>query len=703
MTSASFQAALPPPAVPVAEPAPLASPPTAGIDLPALTLPARRLLAVLALLFAVCVAARINGASLAGWDRFMRTDLCIRDAPSGLLLSTPKNIRADEWAVWTPAMLNQARQQPSFPVHNPTLGPGATPLLMSLPARHYTMIFRPQLWGFFALPFDFAFSWYWNAKVFGLFAAIFLLAWVLTDGRFGWSVFAAVAIQFSPFVQWWFSTPAMLPEMLTCWALGLVAAITLFLPGRGGRRPILAAVALVFCGVNFALGCYPAFEVPLLHVGGCVLVGYLWQHGLFSWRGAALLAGSLALTALALVPWLLDCLPILRLEAATVYPGQRHVYGGDMYVGHYFSGLLNLAMTEDHAPRELANVCEAANFFPLWLLPLGLGVVSGVCFARRRGSISWGRWLRARGLKVTLAAYLAGVTVYMFVRLPEWLAKAVLIDRSYGRRCLLGMGVAGVLLVVLGLAVRRDPPEDLPAAGRRPLRRNFWAGAVWSLGVLGLLVGYRFIFPGFLTVWSSFALAAVSTFLGVAYLGGPRWLLPVGWTAIFVTQTILINPPCVGLPELLESPMMNSLANLVRADPTAQWAVYGSVDGTELIKATGARVVNGLRIIPDPGLIRHYDPFGKNWATYNRYAHLCLAPLAVEDGTLVGLTNKVYCDIGIHPARLRGLFPSLRYLVCIHEMPEAGEAGFRLVGSIPNNHLWLYRLAAGAPEPVPAP
>ena len=68
-----------------------------------------------------------------------------------------------------------------MPVENPSLGAGMSPLLMSLPVKHYTMLFRPQLWGFFFFDIERGFAWFWNAKIFGLLASFYVL--LLALGR----------------------------------------------------------------------------------------------------------------------------------------------------------------------------------------------------------------------------------------------------------------------------------------------------------------------------------------------------------------------------------------------------------------------------------------------------------------------------------------------------------------------------------------
>ncbi len=659
-----------------------------GACLPPLTWVAKRFLLGVALLFLAAVACNLNGSSTTFWRSSGLGDIRVRDARLGLLLGVPKHIRGDEWFVWTPAILSQARQPQPFPVSNPSLGPGVTPLLMSLPARHYTMLFRPQLWGYFCLPFDYAFAWNWNAKVFGLFAAMFILFWTLTDRRFGLSVFGAVAVQFSGFVQWWFSTPAMLPEMLACWAVGIVAAVSFF-TRRSWRWQVLSAGVFVMSTANFCLCCYPAFIVPLLHLGMAVATGYLWQKRLFSKRGSLWLAGALCLTALVLAPWVRDCLPTLRIEAQTVYPGQRHIYGGHLPLSRFFSGLFTLGMDENTVPPDMANVCEASNFYPLWLVPLALGAWAVARrLVRREGA--WRGWLADRGIKVALAAYLCLMTLYCFVALPPWLCDLTLLSRETEGRALLGLGVAGIILIVLELAAR-------PSGRAKPTRATLWAGLTWTMGVLVFLAWFQGFYLDFLTPWrlAGFAVAAA---VGVgAYLFGPRWLLPVVWSVAFVAKLALVNPVCEGMPELLESPTMNRLRAIVRAEPTAQWAVYDSLPGVELIKTTGAHVVNGARIIPDFSVIDRLDPAHRHLDKYNQYSHLYFTNAPYQVDVPVSLFSMVYCRVGLGPRRLRELFPEVRFVAAVHEMPNFPEAGFQLIGSVPQNNLWLYRLGTEPP------
>ena len=213
-------------------------------------------------LFLASVAWELNGSSVGMWSNLLSE----KTAPEGLLFSSPKRVRGDEWTVWTPAMLSQAQQTPPFPIENPSLGAGRTPLIMSVPVAYYTTFFRPQLWGFFLFNFERGFSFYWCVKVFGL---LFAIGWCLRQIglRSPWlTIFGATWIFFSSFTQWWFSSPAMLPEMVASWA-HLPRLRRADAAPSTRWRTVAALAGFVFFAINFVLCLYPPYQIPLLLLG----------------------------------------------------------------------------------------------------------------------------------------------------------------------------------------------------------------------------------------------------------------------------------------------------------------------------------------------------------------------------------------------------------------------------------------------------
>ncbi len=126
---------------------------------------------------------------------------------------------------------------------------------MSVPVRHYSMLFRPQFWGFFVFAEERGFAWFWNTKIFGLLISFYLLFRLLLGGREALSAFGSIAVSYSSYVQWFFSCPPMLPEMLASWAFMLVAGKELFrfIASLGKRREpqswSVAVRSILFCVV----------------------------------------------------------------------------------------------------------------------------------------------------------------------------------------------------------------------------------------------------------------------------------------------------------------------------------------------------------------------------------------------------------------------------------------------------------------------
>ena len=224
-------------------------------------------------LFGFCVLPRLNGSSVAYWSKILQEP----ETQSELLLFTPKLVRIDEWHGWTPSVLSQARQKPPFPVENLSLGADRSPLLMNVPVAYHVTFFRPQFWGFFFFDFERGYSFYWCCKIFGLLLAFGWFLRQLGLRSRGLILFGTLWIFFSGYVQWWFSSPAMLPEMLATWAITTGCAIKFFKETNPWRIVVAFTVA-VFCGVNFVLCLYPPYQIPLLFLTIAILVGVWFEN-----------------------------------------------------------------------------------------------------------------------------------------------------------------------------------------------------------------------------------------------------------------------------------------------------------------------------------------------------------------------------------------------------------------------------------------
>jgi hypothetical protein len=406
-------------------------------------LPTRRLLFVVLLVFGMSVSLKLNGSSAAIWNRVLHDD----DAPSGLLFSTPKAVRTDEWLGWTRSLLSQALHNPSFPVENPDIGAGRTPLLVSLPALHYTMFFRPQLYGFFLFDLETAFAWFWNVKLFGLFLSFFLLLRALTRNHFAVALFGAGWVCLSAYTQWWFSCPPMLPEMLACWATAILCLIHLFRTEKI-HSIVLTTLALIIAAVDYTLCFYPPFQVPLTYLGIALVATWLWQNRKSNqrWRSGCFALGLAGIIVATVAVFdLIECRSTLEVVRQTHYPGLRQSYGGDLSLKDTLNGVAGFFNSSERqylTTRE--NPCEASNFYPLWLLAM---TMSGTAF--------WRQW-RQRCVEVMLLGAILVLTLYICFPFPACLCRASLFSYVTGTRVLLPIGIAGILLTTM-LMARTSP------------------------------------------------------------------------------------------------------------------------------------------------------------------------------------------------------------------------------------------------------
>jgi hypothetical protein len=588
----------------------------------------------------------------------------------GLLLFKPEKIRVDEWWTVTPSMLAQARHVPPFPIANENLGGGRAPLLMSVPVLYYTTFFRPQLWGFFLFDFEHGFSFYWCCKVFGL---LFAWAWLMQQvGIKSRAIvtFGTAWLFFSSFMQWWFSSPAMLPEMLACWAMMTGCALIFFSSSKRGPL-VLAFCGFVFFGANFVLCLYPGFQVPLLYVTAAILIGKSFEgRSANDWRagkGLAILGVALLALGLLLVPFYRDVRETLDTVAHTYYPGIFRNHGGGLSLFQLFSGVLGFFESEQKPPTGYNNICEASNFYPLWV-PVMLMLTVVACWRR----------IGIPPLIIALATAIIVTSIYCLVPVPVWLAHGSLLAFSDESRILLGLGVANILLCCV----------FFDSMGERILTDR-----IVPIVFACLCIGVAILAIGSHVDHTRFVLLALANavIIGLFFWERARSGFLVSFAALIVMNGAPINPVMRGLSALVQSPAFAVIDRLHRADADGRWLVYEKLEYAQLVKATGAEVLNGAKIVPDLDLMRQLDPDGRYESIYNRYANVRLylpdgpEPVWFANIAIRGFAIMLPPDL---PLLKRGGY---RYAMFPRPWLDASLYGFSLVEEIEPAGLYIYK------------
>jgi hypothetical protein len=620
--------------------------------------------------FAAAVTLKFNGSSIGEWSRELNESA----KPNGLLLFSPQHARQDEWTLWTPAALSQARQTPSFPTANYSLGAGRSPLLLSLPVAYYTTVFRPQLWGFFLFDFERGFSFFWCTKQLALLLAC---AWMLRKIGIQSRVVVCLGtlwIFFSAYVQWWFSTPAMLPEMIASWAI-CIGCVVVFFQSDHWWKIALAVAGFVFCGINFLLCLYPPYEIPLLLLGLALLFGSVAEcahtsTALRYQRGALLLGASILIIALLLIPFWWEMHSTFDLVRQTFYPGSRRSNGGDLSFFKLFSGLFGFFQTEKTTPSIYPNICEASNFFPLWP-----AAVIGMAIYRREK-------IRVSFLAVAVVILLSFLLLYCLLPMPRWLLNGTLLSFATESRALLAIGLANIILCCVFFD--RWSNFRLARIGAIALVTLF------CLAIASIWWWAKSRSPEIFPDPRQLALAlSLSALIFAVFFLKPKfalWLLAL----LMIASNSWINPVMRGLAPLTDSEAFKTIEKLHADDPLAKWAVYHDYILGGVVLATGAPVLNAYKIVPDLDFMHRLDPTRAGEWVYNRYAYIaCEFPQ--NNSFVASLLNADLYSLSLPPnlPLLREI--GCRYILSSEQWPDADDSGFFLVRRLSQSNIWIYQ------------
>ena len=252
-------------------------------------------------------------------------------------------------------------------------------------------------------------------------------------------------------------------------------------------------------------------------------------------------------------------------------------------------------------------------------------------------------------------------------------------------RALLGIGIAGSLLIFLTL--RRDDQPLVTGRLRIP--------ALVAIAAILLLyfLHSRAENPLFLSNTRFLFLLATVTILGAAYPCTKPVIFGSIFASVLLLNNFLVNPIVQGLPSLIESSAAKHVAAIYKGDPNAAWAGYESVTLPQFIIATGARVLNGVKVVPDLDFLNRIDTAGSNRDIYNRYAHIVFRlPSTDEIDPRFELASVDAYRVMVAPTNPALRSARLKYVVFPRRLGEAEMAGMKLVDAIAGNQIFIYKL-----------
>ena len=367
----------------------------------------------------------------------------------------------------------------------------------------------------------------------------------------------------------------------------------------------------------------------------------------------------------------------------TVYPGRRVSLGGDYSFAMLFKGMYNLR-TVYTVPPGLVNECEASSFY--YLFPgVFLAILLSKRLLRKLGILGW-----------LLVAFLVGMLFFLFVGIPEKVAKLSLMSYVPPYRADAAIGLASIILCVYVLALVKDLNKET---------RSIWDKRMPLIA--GLVLIPFFIYHGLVLMKVTEGFPGPSIILAVALLAGSlSYCLLAGMTAAFcgalsailVATTAFFNPLATNLDHIYKSELAQQIIKLNKeAADRPLWICYGGVHPGMLVTALGGRSLSGVHWPPQLALWRSIDPSGGGYEqVFNRYAQVQLAYR--PDARWVSFDNfqDDAMEVSISPTHPVLLAMGARYVLAMGEAQAAvstsnlpmvykSEAGSFTIFEIPTN------------------
>ncbi len=568
------------------------------------------------IVFAILVKNKIHTSNAASFSEFFTPDASVDDS---ILFGTYREIRSDEYAVQLPYYFSQYFNHFDQISHQMSVGGQDMIVGYNAPVLGFSLIGKPFVWGYLLFGNEYGLSWYFSLKTILMVMVSMEMFHILTRNKW-MAVFGSFILTYSPAMQWWYS-PHFYDVFF--WSVTLFVVGYWFFMFRGWKK--WAMTLLAICSLTgFVLALFPSLQVPVGLLALCLMIACLWRDradlkfSKWDWLNVATVVIGVGVV---LIPTLLSMRGGLDLLNNTVYPGKRVATGGMANRAHWMYFINPMSIIQPFVDPSLSNNSELSSYTHFGVAcVLFFPYLGWFLFKQKNNS-------RYVGLVLFVSMIIQGL--FMYFKIPEWLAKATLL--SYCNRMQTVYGFTGTIFTVWTIWIVTQV--------RIPYQKTVSLIVCVIYALMAMSVAHYMTIPStidaFNTVLGQHTLDAlggteVATNLIAAFLAFMFWLAFTKWRQLFLALMIgwttlsgcLVNPIMRSCASVTDYAFARKVAEIAKEDPDAWWLTTGHDFSQALVLANGGKVLNGVNFYPDFEKWELIDPKGKYKDLENRYAHI---------------------------------------------------------------------------------
>ena len=548
------------------------------------------------IIFIIAIVFEISGSSLGAWNDVIYTI----DQSNDIGIS--RQVRADEWATYTPMMFSQKYN--NYKMISSLLRGGNTNVFFvyGLPIMSIFQVYRPFQLGFLFLGNAKGLSFFWIGRFLALFLVSLEFFKILTKNNKGLTYIGTILVTLSPIINWWFAINGIVEIFV--FGEGAIVLLYHYMNDKNFTKKLIYLLLMIICAGGYIMVLYPAWQVPMIYVflflALWVIIGN-YKNMKIKKKDILSIIISIIIFAVSMIFIFLSSKDVIDIVMHTDYPGSRFELGGGQAL-KYISYIINPMLPYTDAPIGL-NQSEAALMFGLF--PIGL-ILSIIALIKNK---------KKDLLLILLMVCYLFLGMWCVFGFPEILAKASLLYTSPAHRSFIAVGFLDILLLIRSLSLLKDFNI-----------KKIYAVIIAVLLTCLMIYLYNIFYPNYLTIKKLIVIIPILLSLFYLFLSYSnkicRVILLLEITIVMCFTSLTINPIRQGTGIIDNSPIIKGVKQIDSVDKGV-WITEGmGYPATNYIINAGVKNINGTNTYPNLKLWKKLDKNGTYKYIYNRYAHI---------------------------------------------------------------------------------